>query len=63
MIANVKRFLREGRGCSRGVKSGPCSHQFSEKLVLSNVYNCVELTRVEVDLVSDSWQYPSCRKN
>ena len=63
MIANVKRFLREGRGCSRGVKSGPRSHQLSEKLVLSNVYNCVELTRVELDLVSDSWQYPSCRKN
>ena len=24
VIANVKRFLRDGCGCSRGVKGGPC---------------------------------------
>ena len=51
IIANVKRFLRDGCGCSRGVKGGPCCQQFSEKLVLSNVNNCLELTRVELDLV------------
>jgi len=24
IIANVKSFLRDGRGCSHGVKGGPC---------------------------------------
>ena len=43
IIANVKKFLRDGCGCSRGVKGGPCCQQFSEKLVLSNVNNCLEL--------------------
>jgi len=33
------------------VKGGPCCQQFSEKLVLSNVNNCLELTRAELDLV------------
>ena len=51
VIANVKRFLRDGCGCCRGVKGGPCCQQFSEKLVLSNVNNCLELTRSELDLV------------
>ena len=51
IIANVKRLLRDGCGCSRGVKGGPCSQQFSEKLVLSNVNNCLELTRTELDLM------------
>ena len=51
IIANVKRFLRDGCGCSLGVKGGPCCQQFSEKLVLSNVNNCLELTRAELDLV------------
>ena len=47
IIANVKTFLRDGCGCSRGVKGGPCCQQFSEKLVLSNVNNCLELTRAK----------------
>ena len=51
IIANVKRFLRDGCGCSRGVKGGPCCWQFLEKLVLSNVNNCLELTHAELDLV------------
>ena len=32
IIANVKKFSRDGCGCSRGVKGGPCCEQFSEKL-------------------------------
>ena len=47
IIANVKKFLRDGCGCSRGVKGGPCCQQFSEKLVLFNVNNCLELTRAK----------------
>ena len=45
IIGNVKKFLRDGCGCSRGVKGGPCCQQFSEKRLLSNVNNCLELTR------------------
>ena len=51
IIANLKRFLRDGCDCSRRVKGGPCCKQFSEKLVLSNVNNCLELTCAELDLV------------
>ena len=51
IIANVTRFLRDGYGCSRGMKGGPCCQQLSDKLVLSNVNNCLELTRAELDLV------------
>ena len=47
IIANVKKFLRDGCSCSRGVKGGPCCQQFSEKVVLSNVNNCLELTRAK----------------
>ena len=47
IIANVKKFLRDGCSCSRGVKGGPCCQQFSEKLVLFNVNNCLELTRAK----------------
>jgi len=43
IIAIVKRFLREGLGCSRGVNGGSCCQQFSEKLVLFNVENCLEV--------------------
>ena len=51
IITNVKRFLRDGCGCSRGVKGGPCCRQVLEKLVLSNINNCLELTHAELDLV------------
>ena len=51
IIANVTRFLRDGCGCYSGVKGGPSCQQFSEKLVLSNVNNCLELTRTELNLV------------
>ena len=44
IIANVKKILRDGCGCSRGVKGGPRCQQFSEKLVLFNVNNCKKKT-------------------
>ena len=47
IIANVKTFLRDGCGCSRGTKGGPCCEQFSDKIVLFNVNNCLELTRAK----------------
>ena len=51
IIANLKRFLRDGCDCSRHVKGGPCCKQFSEKLVLSNVNSWLELMRAELNLV------------
>jgi len=63
IIANVKRFLRDGRGCSRGVKGGPCCHQFSEKL--DRVAQCKQLPRTDTCRTRprDSCQYPSCCEN
>ena len=51
ITTNVKRFLRDGCSCSHGVKGGPCCQQFSEKLMLSNVNNCLELKHAELDLL------------
>lgn len=51
VVANVKQFLQSGCACSKGPKSGPCSRQFSEDSVLTNLNNCHELTHGELDLV------------
>ena len=51
VVANVKQFLQSGCAYSKGPKSGPCSRQFSEDSVLTNLNNCHELTHGELDLV------------
>ena len=51
VVANVKQFLQSGCACSKSLKSGPCSRQFSEDSVLANLNNCLELTHGELDLV------------
>ena len=51
IIAKVKKFLKDGCGCSYGRKESQCCHQFSEEAVLSNVNNCLELSHGELDLV------------
>ena len=51
LIAKVKKFMNDGCGCALGTKSGPCSGQFSEEVVLFNLNNCLELSSVELDLV------------
>ena len=61
IIANAKRLLRDGCGCSHGMKGALCCPQFLEKLLLSNQNNCLELTRAE--LYSNTKQYQSIRKN
>ena len=43
--------MRNGCGCALAAKSGPCSGQFSEADVLFNLYNCLELSNDELDLV------------
>ena len=37
IIVIVKRFLRDGCGCSRGVDGGLYCQQFSEEVMLLNV--------------------------
>lgn len=51
IVAKVKKFLRDGCGCSQGHKGGRCSEQFSLEAVLMNVNNCLELSHAELDLV------------
>lgn len=51
VVEKVKQFLLAGCGCSRGIKGGHCSQQFSEAAVLVNLNNCMELSHGELDLV------------
>lgn len=51
IVEKVKQFLQDGCGCSRGIKGGHCSQQFSEAAVLVNLNNCMELSHGELDLV------------
>ena len=51
IIANVKKFMQDGCGCRRGLKSSQCSDQLTEETVLDNLYNCLELSHMELDLV------------
>lgn len=50
-IEKVKKFLLNGCGCAFGPKGSLYSRQFSEEVVLYNLYNCLELTNDELDLV------------
>ena len=50
IIANVKKFFRDGCGCSRGVKGCPSCQKFSEKHLLFNVNNCLELTHAKKNI-------------
>ena len=43
--------MQDGCGCRRGLKSSQCSDQLTEETVLDNLYNCLELSYVELDLV------------
>ena len=51
IIAKVQKFMQDGCGCRRGLKSGQCSDQFKEETILNNVFNCLELSHTELDLV------------
>ena len=51
MSARVRKFLQDGCKCSCGPRDGPCSSQFTEEMVMSNLNNCLELSSSEVDLV------------
>ena len=51
VITKVQTFIQDGCGCSRGLSGIQCSSQFTQEAILKNVYNCLELTRAELDLV------------
>ena len=51
IIANVQKFMQDGCGCRQGLKSSQCSDQLTEETILDNLYNCLELSHMEPDLV------------
>ena len=50
-VAKFKRLLRDGCGCCQGCDDAECSKQFSEETVFGNLFNCLELSHTELDLV------------
>ena len=51
VITKVQKFIQDGCGCSRGLLGIQCSSQFAQETILKNLYNCLELTHAELDLV------------
>ena len=51
IVAKFKKLLRDGCGCCQGCNDAECSKQFSEDTVLGNLFNCLELSHTELDLV------------
>ena len=51
VLSKVEKFLRDGCGCSQGIKGGQCSQRFSLEAVMANVNNCLELSHAELNLV------------
>jgi len=51
VIRKVLKFIQDGCGCSRGLSGIQCSSQFVQEAILNNLYNCLELTHAELDLV------------
>ena len=50
-VAKLQKLIQDGCGCRRGSKGGQCSDHFTEETVLNNLYNCLELSHAELDLV------------
>ena len=50
-VAKLQKLIQDGCGCRRGLKGGQCSDHFTEETVLNNLYNCLELSHAELDLV------------
>ena len=51
IVAKLKKFLQVGCRCHQGLKGGQCSDTFKVETVISNLYDCLELSHVELDLV------------
>ena len=50
-VAKVQKFLQDGCGCHRGLKGDQCSDYLKAETVISNLYDCLELSHAELDLV------------
>ena len=51
IVAKVQKFLQVGCGCHRGLKGDQCSDYLKAETVISNLYDCLELSHAELDLV------------
>lgn len=51
IVHKVQKFLQVGCGCHQGLKGGQCSDYFKVETVIGNLYNCLELSHAELDLV------------
>ena len=50
-VAKVQKFLQDGCGCHRGLKGDQFSDYLKAETVISNLYDCLELSHAELDLV------------
>ena len=51
IVHEVQKFLQAGCGCRQGLKGGQCSDYFTVETVIGNLYDCLELSHAELDLV------------
>ena len=51
IVHKVQKFLQVGCGCHQGLKGGQCSDYFTVETVIGNLYDCLELSHAELDLV------------
>ena len=51
IVHKVQKFLQVGCGCRQGLKGGQCSDYFTVETVIGNLYDCLELSHAELDLV------------
>ncbi|XP_074634268.1 uncharacterized protein LOC141892822 [Acropora palmata] len=51
VIIKFEKFMQEGCGCRRGSTGGQCCNDVLLATGLKNLYNCLELSHAELDLV------------
>lgn len=51
VITKVQKFIQDGCGCSCRLSGIQCSSQFVQETILTNLYNCLEMTHAELDSV------------
>lgn len=50
-MSKFEKFMQEGCGCHQGSTGGQCCNNVLRATGLKNLYNCLELSHVELDLV------------
>ena len=51
VIIKFEKFMQEGCGCRRGSTGGQCCNDVLLATGLKNLYNCLEQSQAELDLV------------